>query len=60
MKKMLSKIRRPKSRKAKEEDKAAAAEGVRITNDTVAEHREEVLSQLYRLCLSPVFSDGLG
>jgi hypothetical protein len=44
MKKMLSKIRRPKSRKAKEEDKAAAAEGVRITNDTVAEHREEVLS----------------
>lgn len=44
MKKMLSKIRRPKSRKAKEEDKTSAAEGVRITNDTVAEHREEVLS----------------
>ena len=44
MKKRLSKIRRPNSRKAKEEDKTAAAEGVRITNDTVAEHREEVLS----------------
>lgn len=45
MKKMLKKLKRPKLLKSKNlEFDEAAADGVRITNDTVAEHREEVLS----------------
>lgn len=45
MKKILKNLKRPSLKKAKaKEIDESAADGIRITNDTVAEHREEVLS----------------
>lgn len=45
MKKILKKIKRPSLKKSKSKQiDDSVAEGIKITNDTVAEHREEVLS----------------